>query len=110
MEKTPFIGQLDRKIQIVELVKTQNTTGEMEVAQLVLSEPYAQMNDVSGNEDVEGKIRHIINRFYIIRYSETIRMHASELILIDNGQQFSIYHAVELGRKKYLKLLVRDYE
>lgn len=110
MEKTPFIGQLDRKIKIVELVKTRNTTGEMEFAQLVLSEPYAQMNDVSGSEDVEGKIRHIINRFYVIRYSETIRKRAFELVLIDNEQQFNIYHAVEIGRKKFLKLLVRDYE
>lgn len=110
MEKTPFIGQLNRKIQIVELVKTQNSTGEMEVTQNVISEPFAQMNDVSGGEDVEGKIRHIINRFYVIRYSAMIRMRASELVVIDGEQKFNIYHAMEIGRKQFLKLLVKDYE
>jgi len=110
MEKTPFIGQLDRKIQIVELVKTRNSTGEMEVTHNVISEPFAQMNDLSGSEDVEGSVRHIINRFYMIRYSPMIRMRASELLVIDSGQKFNIYHAIEVGRKQFLKLLVRDYE
>jgi head-tail adaptor len=110
MEKTPFIGQLDRKIQIAELVKTQNSTGEMEVAPNVIFEPFAQMNDLSGSEDVEGSVRHIINRFYMIRYNPMIRMRASELVVIDNGQKFNIYHAMEVGRKQFLKLLVKDYE
>ena len=110
MEKTPFIGQLDRKIQIVELVKTQNSTGEMEVTQNVISEPFAQMNDVSGSEDVEGKIRHIINRTYTIRHNTSLLGKATELVVLDNGQKFNIYHATEIGRKQYLKLLVRDYE
>lgn len=110
MEKTPFIGQLDRKIQIVELVKTRNSTGEMEVAQNVVSEPFAQMSDVSGSEDVEGKVRHIVNRYYVIRYNAMVRMRASELLVLDNGQKFDIYHSIEIGRKRYLKLLVKDYE
>ena len=110
MEKTPFIGQLNRKIQIAELVKTQNSTGGMDVDPNVIAEPFAQMSDVSGGEDVEGKIRHIINRHYVIRYSAMIRMRASELVVLDNGQKFSIYHALEIGRNQYLKLLVREYE
>lgn len=110
MEKTPFIGHLDRKVQIVEHAKTQNSTGEMEVAQNVISVPFAQMIDVSGSEDVEGKIRHIINRYYIIRYNAMIRLRASELMVIDGGQQYDIYHVIEIGRKQFLKLLVREYE
>jgi head-tail adaptor len=110
MEKVPFIGQMDRKIQIVEKVTTRNSTGEMEVAQNVIAEPWAQMNDTSGSEDVEGKIRHITNRFYLIRYNAMIRIKANELVVIDGGQEFDVYHAIEMGRKRYLKILVREYE
>lgn len=110
MEKTPFIGALDRKIQIVELVKTQNSTGEMEVTHTVFAEPFAQMNDVSGSEDVEGKIRHIINRTYTIRHNTSLLGKATELVVLDGVQKFNIYHVMEIGRKQYLKLLVRDYE
>lgn len=56
--KNPFIGQLDRKIKILEPATIRNTTGEEEVVLNLLFEPWAQMMDVSGDEDVEGKIRH----------------------------------------------------
>ncbi|MNF81075.1 hypothetical protein D3C85_614990 [compost metagenome] len=110
MDKSPFIGQMDRKIQIVELVKTQNSTGEEEVAQNVISEPFAFMNEVSGSEDADGKIRHLINRNYTIRYNTSVLHKATELIVIDGLQKFSVYHVREIGRKKHLTLLVNNYE
>jgi len=110
MDKSPFIGQLDRVISIVELIETRNTTGEMDVTEAVIATPYAFMNDVSGSEDVEGKIRHLINRTYVIRYNELIKSKATEMMVIDGNQKFDIYHVQEIGRRKHLKLLVRDYE
>lgn len=110
MDKSPFIGQMDRKIQIVELVKTKNSTGELEVTENVISEPFSFMNEVSGSEDAEGKIRHLINRTYIIRYNAIVLQRASELVVIDGLQKFSIYHVKEIGRKKHMTLLVNDYE
>ena len=110
MDKSPFIGQLDRVISIVELIETRNTTGEMDVTENTIATPYAFMHDVSGSEDVEGKIRHLINRTYVIRYNELIKNKATEMMVIDGNQKFDIYHVQEIGRRKHLKLLVRDYE
>lgn len=110
MEKTPFIGQMDRLISIVELVKTRNSTGEEETTESVVSNPYAQMTDVSGNEDIEGKVRHLINRTYVIRYNQTVKEKATTLMVIDDSKKYNVYHVKELGRKKYLVILVKDYE
>lgn len=110
MEKTPFIGQMDRLISIVELVKTRNSTGEEETTNSVVANPYAQMNDVSGNEDVEGKVRHLINRTYMIRYNANVKAKANALVIIDDSKKYDVYHIKEVGRKKYLEILVKDYE
>jgi hypothetical protein len=110
MEKSPYIGQMDRKIQIVELVKTKNSTGELEVTENVIAEPFAYMNEVSGSEDADGKIRHIVNRTYIIRYNAIVLQKANELVVVDGSQKFSVYHPKEIGRKKHIALLVNDYE
>lgn len=110
MEKTPFIGQMDRLISIVELVKTRNSTGEEETTNSVVAIPYAQMTDVSGNEDIEGKVRHLINRTYIIRYNPTVKAKANALVIIDESKKYDVYHIKEIGRKKYLEILVKDYE
>jgi head-tail adaptor len=110
MEKSPFIGQLDRRIQIVELVGTRNTTGEIETTENAIAMPYAKMVDVSGSEEVDGKVRHLINRTYIIRYNALVKAKANELIIIDGLHKFNVYHIKEIGRKKHLELLVKDYE
>jgi hypothetical protein len=110
MEKAPFIGQLNRKIKIVELISTPNSTGEMEPVKNEIAAPFSYMEDSSGNEDVEGKIRHVMNRFYVIRFSDVIKNKGTELMVIDGTKEFDIYHIQEIGRRKHLKLLVRDYE
>lgn len=107
----PFIGQLNRRVQIVEMIKTRNSTGEEEITHKVIASPYAMMVDVSGTEDVEGKVRHFINRHYTIRWCATFTNRATtHLLLIDGTNKFNIYHTMELGRRQYLKLLVKEYE
>lgn len=110
MEKSPYIGQMDRKIQIVELIKTKNSTGEEEVTENIISVPMSCMNEVSGSEDAEGKIRHIVNRTYTIRYNSDVLNKAAGLVVKDGVQKFPVYHVKEIGRKKHLILLVQDYE
>lgn len=110
MEKFPFIGQMDRKIKIVEPVTSQNATGEETVNYITLFEPWASMTDTSGGEDVEGKIRHITNRFYVIRYNALFMAKKTALMLEDDGVQYSIFHFLEMGRKRFIKILVKEYE
>jgi len=109
-EKTPFIGQMDRQIQVIELVKTQNATGEQEDTDSVITTVFAYMNDVSGGETVDGKVRHLINRTYTVRWNPAIKQKSNTLVVIDGALRFEVYHLKEMGRKSHLQLLVKDYE
>ena len=37
-------------------------------------------------------------------------LEANELILIDRGTRYNVYHVKEIGRKKHLEIYVNDYE
>lgn len=108
MEKTPYIGELDRLISIVVLDVTKNSTGEEETTDVVISSPYAKMEDLSGDEAIEGKVVHLFNRKYTVRYNPAIKNGGTQMVLIDEGERFNISHIKEIGRKKYLEILVEN--
>lgn len=110
MSKNPFIGQLDRKIEIVEKTMTIDTLGAETLVETNVSCPYAFMQDISGGEETDGKIKHMINRTYTIRFQEKVKKKANALIVIDGGQRFEVLHVIEIGRRKHLELRVRIYE
>jgi head-tail adaptor len=107
--ENPYIGQMDRKIEIIELVKTPTSTGSVTTNEVVIANPFAYMNEVSGNEDAEGKIRHLVNRTYTIRYNAEIKAKSNQLKLKDADELFEVIHLKELGRKKHLQLIVKLY-
>lgn len=108
MEKI-FIGQIDRKIEVIELIKTKTTTGSTTNTQQVIASPFAYMNEVSGAEDAEGKIRHLVNRTYAIRYNALVLEKSNALKVKDGNELFDVVHVKELGRKKHLQLIVKLY-
>lgn len=110
MGKNPYIGQMDCKIQLIEKVQERTPTGAEISTDNILSEPFAMMNDVSGVEDVEGKVRHLVNRTYTIRYNPKIKDKGTALILVDNDKKYEIIHIKEIGRKEHLELIVKLYE
>lgn len=109
MEKT-FIGQMDRKIQLVQKTKTQTSTGSEISSEVIISEPFAAMKDLSGSEEVDGKVKHLISRTYTIWFNPIVKEKGTALIVIDEGRKFEIIHSVELGRRSYLELRVKAYE
>jgi hypothetical protein len=110
MDKKPYIGQMDRLIQIIEKVKTKNEVAEVITSENVLLEPWANMKDVSGSEDVEGKIRHLVNRTYTIRYNPVVKEKSNKLVINDEGTRFEVLHVIEIGRKSHLEIRVKAYE
>lgn len=108
--KSPYIGQLDRKISVVQETFTQNAMGEQKPTQVVVASPWAFMEDSSGSEDVEGKIKHLIDRKYTIRYNSDILANGHEYLVIDGSATFDIYHVMEIGRKQHIQLLVTKHE
>jgi head-tail adaptor len=110
MAKPIFIGQMDRVIQIKKKVITQTSTNAEVTAEELVCSPWAYMEDLSGNEDVEGKVRHLINRTYTIRYNAEVKSRGTALTLFDEERKFEIIHIVEIGRKQHLEIRVKSYE
>lgn len=108
--ENPFIGQMDRVIQIVKFEKTRNPTGEQITTNEVVCNPYAKMEDMSGGEDVEGKVRYLVNRKYTIRYNPEVEFHKNKLALIDDGVTYDVVNIIPIGRRKHLTLIVKNYE
>lgn len=110
MPKNPYIGQMDREISLVEKKPTQSNTGAETLNEIVVSAPWAYMQDISGVEETEGKIKHLVNRTYTIRYDDDVKSKANALILIDDNQRYEVLHIIEIGRRKHLEIRVKLYE
>lgn len=110
MAKTPFIGQLDRKISIISKTISRDSTGGEITSENTICTPFSCLSVQDGSEDVEGKIVHLIKRSYTIRYRADVKSIASELIILDGGVRYNVYHVIEVGRKNYLELLVQGHE
>lgn len=101
---------MDRKITIQEYTKTQNASGEEVKSWSDVASPWAFMEDVSGSEDVEGKVVHIISRRYTIRYNTEIAASGNDMRVVDGSDTLKVYYVKNQGRKQHLQLLVTDYE
>lgn len=110
MEKMPYIGQLDRKVSIKKLAKSQSDTGATKTVETLVVRCSASMNEKSGNEELDGKVMHEVNRSYIIRFNTDIVKNGKDYILIDAGVKYKINHISEMGRRRFLDLKVSLYE
>ena len=110
MDRKPFVGQMDRKVQIVEVTKTKSATGFENDTDTTICEPFAFMDNVSGDEVEEGRVIQMVNRIYVIRYRSEVLAKQNKLVLIDGGQRFAVNHVYEIGRKSHLKLICKLYE
>lgn len=110
MDKKPFIGQLDRLVSIIEITNVLNSINESKPTEEVVFSPYAKMEDVSGGEQEEGKVIHLVDRKYTIRYRAEIATKGHEMLLDDNGEKFKIKHVKQIGRKSFLELICERNE
>jgi len=106
----PFIGQLDQPIQIIRFDTQRNLTGEKETAQVVLCSPFAMVEDISGGEDVEGKVRYLVTKRYTIRYRSNVSSLNNKLAILHRGVLYDVVNVVSIGRRQYLQLIVKNYE
>lgn len=110
MSYNPHIGELDRKVKVISLIKTKTATGADVITDNVIANAFAKMFEVSGSESVDGKVRLLVNRKYVIRYNSLIKEQNNALVLIDDNVRYNIEHVKLIGRKKHLELSVNDYE
>ena len=71
----------------------------------MLNTYWAKVEDVSGNEDVDGKIIALNVRRYTIRYNAVIAAkQITDLIINDAGDEYNIHSTANIGRKEYIVL------
>ena len=111
MRKTPYIGQLKYPIVIQTEIKERGTTGEEKVTgyENVMA-LYAQLDDQQGTEDVEGKVRRLVDRSYVVRYRVALLDRSVTYYVFDRGQRYKVYNVVELKPRAFLQLLVNQYD
>lgn len=100
-----YSGQLDARITIIENVRATSGTGGKTDTPAPLGEFWAKVEDVSGNEEEEGKIIALNVRRYIIRHNLTIVSKKITDLTIDHGGEiYNIHSSQHLGRKEYIVL------
>lgn len=111
MVKKPFIGQMDRRITIVKLVKSPDLTGGIKTTDETICEVFSSVTDLSGSDTVEGKVMNIARRSYRIRYQPVVAAWGKDFVIIDGASRLRIVAPpVELGRRSYLELTAEYYE
>lgn len=106
----PYIGQLDRKIKVYSFEKLQNDIGEEKETKELISSPFSYVEDTGGAEMVEGKVMHSVGRSYTIRWNSNIAKKGVHYIVEDDGVDYRVEAVLMIGRKKFLKLVVQNYE
>ncbi len=108
--KRIFSGQLDRKITLIYEELVPNSIGEEKPEKRVLCRPWAKLDEVSGGEDVEGKILHRTNRSFIVRFRPEIKQMSNKLSVDYEGVLFDVTHVKEIGRREFLEIQCVVYE
>ena len=99
-----YAGNRDRKVEIVEYTTIKNALNEDVPTESSIGFFYAKMADLSGTEDEEGKVMHIISRTYTIPYLAAIKTNGENMVIKDDSKEFRIYYVQEIGRKMQLLL------
>lgn len=107
--RKPFIGQMDTRIEIFELVKVQNSIGELIEEKKLITRCWSKIDSDTGSENVEGNVRHLSNKKFTIRFNKKVLEKGNEYLVGYNNIFYSITHVAEIGRKSHLQLICFNY-
>lgn len=106
MEKTPYIGALNTKVQIYRMDTVRDAVGASKETPVLVCDTFASPDDNSGGEVVNEKILHVVRGVYTIRKRAGL-MGDEKLVLYDGVAQFNVEHVRKLGRS-HLQLVVQS--
>lgn len=105
MNTNTYIGQLDRRISIKEDVRATSSTGEKTKTPTLFNTVWSKVEDVSGNEDIDGKIIALNVRKYIVRYDPALVLkEITDMFIDDAGEVYNIHSVSYQGRKEFITL------
>ena len=106
----PFVGQMDRRITVYKADKIKNSIGEEKETDVVICIPWAKVDEISGGEEVDGKVLHRTNRSFIVRYRDDINQMLNQLKVDFEGVKYNVTHVKQIGRREFLELQCVIYE
>jgi head-tail adaptor len=99
------IGQLNRPVILNKITYVASLTGEKVKTEVQFVNPlWAQLDDVSGNEDVDGKVIALKVRKYTIRYNDEVLNEGEKMTITDRDGVYNIHSVEQIGYKNYLTL------
>lgn len=114
IKATVFVGQMDKRIRFFKLENSFNTIRENKQTEVFFVEVWANKQDLktpnSNSEVVEGKITHLQNDCFTIRYQPEIVKKGTKMLLYYGDLKYRIEHVEEVGRKKHLRIYVKNFE
>lgn len=105
----PFIGQLNRVIEILKCEKSINEIGEEKLEKSLITVVFSHLEEMGGTEDIQGNLRHLTNRKFTIRYNALVHKQGQELVLRYRDVEHQITQIIEIGRKSHLQLICYHY-
>jgi len=100
-----YTGQLNQRIRIIERQRTNSSTGEKTYQEILFNEVWAKVEDVSGNEEEDGKILALNVRRYTIKYNPALVLKQIQDLYINHlGETYNIYSVGYVGHKEYIQL------
>ena len=104
MKRAVYIGQLDRLVNVNQIQTTITTTGEKIKSEVVYAQTWAKLDDVSGNENEDGKIVALNVRKYTLRFDDEIVQNGTQMSITDDDGVYNIHSVEQIERKNYLVL------
>ena len=98
------IGNLNRLIVLKKITTVVSSTGEETKTEVLYKTVYAQLNDLSGSENEDGKVMYLNVRKYIVRYNLEILTAGETMLITDIDGTYNIHSIEQIGRRDYLAL------
>lgn len=102
-----YIGELTERITIQSYIESKSlSTGATNSTWQVLKNCWAKVEDVSGTEEIEGRVVYVNTKSFVLRYDARLvgaSVTKRYQILFD-GEQYNIVSVSKIGVKRYLKL------
>lgn len=98
------IGNLNRAIVLKKITTVVSSTGEETKSEILYKGVWAQLADISGSENEDGKVMYLSVRKYIVRYDLEILKEGETMLITDIDGTYNIHSIEQIGRKDYLAL------
>ena len=105
MNNKTNIGQLNHRITINQVkVNKSETTGEKTNVEELYKQVWSKIDDVSGGEEIEGKVRSLNVRKYTVAYRKEILLNGETMLVVDVDGTYNVHSVQQIGFKEYLVL------